>query len=373
MSNSDKVRLILLGDIFFGGDFIPLCYDKGYNPFEDLSKFIKSDDIVMGNIETTFFCGHQRPFRSPLLWSPKESIRFLEYLRLNVACLANNHIMDYGHQSMQRTKQLLSDHHIGSFGAGMNLGESMNPLIVKRNNFTFGFLGFTSNAYHVNALLSGWNKPGSPPMRTSLMIKQIKLLKKQCDFVSICLHWGHEYINVPTSSQRMLAKKVIDAGADLIIGTHPHVMQGYEIIDGKPVFYSLGNFFFPEFETINGTWHSWKEECKYSIVVFVDVLIDKIEIQVLPVKSDKYKVIVLDGEEKNKILQKLNEYNEAIEQGENNRFYIETKKEIRKKRIAYLKNRPMIFLKRGLFLLSLFNTFRFVVGIRHRFSKKDIL
>jgi len=370
MSNSDKVRLVLIGDIFMGGDFVPVCYDKDYDPFKELGKLIKADDIVICNLETTFFKGYQRPFRTPLLWSPPENIRFLESLKLDVACLANNHIMDYGYKSMQRTKRLLANHQIGFFGAGMDLHDSLRPLIIKRNNLTFGFLGFTSKAYYVNALISGWNTPGSPPIKINLIHKQIKSLKEQCDFICICLHWGHEYTNIPTRSQRILAKKIVDAGADLIIGTHPHVIQGFEVIAGKPVFYSLGNFFFPAFETISGAKHTWIEDCHYSMVVLLDIYKDRISSEILPVKFQDNKVVILSGDEKSKILSKLSAYNESMKQGKDNLLYLKDKKKIKKTFIRYLKSRPLNLFKNSLFLLSLFNMFRFIDGLRNKIAKK---
>lgn len=359
-----KNRLVLLGDVFFGGDFQADCYLKDSSPFTDIQKIIQNDDIVFANIETTFYSGHQRPFRSPLLKSPIESIRFLKDLNLDVACLANNHIMDYGTKSMLRTKSILYKNGITSFGAGIDLKQSLEPAIIERKGQKFGFIGFTSSAYHVNAVIAGWCKSGSPPLKRRLIEKQVKKLKTNCDFVCVALHWGHEYTLVPTKQQRKLAKKIIEAGADLIIGTHPHIIQGYERIHGKYVFYSLGNFFFPEFETILGKMHHWPEESQFSLVPILEISEKQVKLNVEFTRYEKQFLTLMKAGEKIKFLQKQTDLNTALKPESMHPFILESNIYVANNKKKYFKSRPKLFIKNILFLLTYIKFFRFIDGIR---------
>lgn len=369
MEDSTAFRIVLFGDIFMGGDFLPNCFRNNYSPFGNISALIQPDDVVFANVETSFFQGYQRPYRTPLLWSPPESVQFLKNLKLDVAGLANNHIMDYGTKAMWRTKNLLENNGFSTFGAGLNLKNSLIPAIIEKNGIKTGFLGFTSNAYNVRAVTSGSLMPGCPPMKLSLMVREIKKLKQLCNIVCVSLHWGHEYTNVPLQDQRTLATSLINAGADVIIGTHPHMVQGYEIINGKPVFYSLGNFFFPEFETKTGFKHTWKPGCEYSLMAMVCFKNGRIEVEVEPLKSSSDKVSVLENDEKISFISKLKEYNKAILEGSGNKLYLETLLKIKQKRTSYLKQKPKQIFKSLLEIFPLIIGFKFVEGLRLKFGK----
>ena len=244
MIYSEKIKILFLGDIFLGGDLIPFWY-KNHDPFKKLKKLIVSHDIVFANVENSFFLGPQRLFRGGHLFAPPESITGLLSLNLKVAGLANNHILDYGTKAMVQTKNLLEENGIKCVGTGLSLNDALTPVIVEIKNKRIGFQAFTTDDFFVNSVVASKFSVGSAPINEKLIKKQITEIRGDVDLLFISFHWGYEFLHYPSIEQTKLAAKCISWGADSVIGSHPHVVQGFEMIDHKPVFYSLGNFIFP--------------------------------------------------------------------------------------------------------------------------------
>jgi poly-gamma-glutamate synthesis protein (capsule biosynthesis protein) len=163
---------------------------------------------------------------------------------IDVVSLANNHVLDYGQTALLDTIQRLDDAGVAHAGAGKNIAEAAAPVIMATPAGTVAVLaaseivpgGFAATAQQpgTNAAVPNYEK----------LITAIKAAAKRTDFVIVSMHWGTEYTNTPNAGQRELAHEMIDAGADLIIGHHPHVIQGMEVYKDRLIAYSLGDFVF---------------------------------------------------------------------------------------------------------------------------------
>ena len=160
--------------------------------------------------------------------------------------LANNHIMDYGESGFSKTIEYLDKRKIKYFGAGNEKNNYNNPLIIQLNTKKIALFGYSCPTTH--PVFGGKNSNGSAYLDETKILKDICKFKNTSDMIIINLHWGDEEIKYPTPSDVNKARMFIDAGADMIIGHHAHVIQSFEKYKGKYIFYGLGNFIFPDFE-----------------------------------------------------------------------------------------------------------------------------
>ncbi|MDP2631183.1 MAG: AmmeMemoRadiSam system protein B [Candidatus Uhrbacteria bacterium] len=223
-------------------------------PWEKMERYLSGTHLTIGNLEGTVneqtsTYTYDPPFR--FVFSPESVEAMGNYI--DVVSLANNHTSDVGSAGQQETKERLTDLGIGWFGSYATPAPRYDEDI---NGFPLTFIGY--HQFQPNE---------------SALTEEIEGAKQEGRFVIVMPHWGTEYMNAPSQSQRRLAQLMIDAGADLIIGGHPHVPQGIEVIDGVPVVYSLGNFVFDQY--IPETWLA------YTIGVIIEE--DSIELHIIPV------------------------------------------------------------------------------------------
>ena len=170
----------------------------------------------------------------------REAGRVLGDLGVNIVSLANNHIGDYGRKGLEDTISVLEEHGIAWVGAGWSPDEASRPLIVEKDNRLIGILALAQP--EISAAKNG--KWGAGVLDDDVAIRKIKALSEEVDFTIACLHFGVEFFEYPTPHQVRLSRSLIDAGALLVIGHHPHVPQGYEYYKNGFIAYSLGNFIF---------------------------------------------------------------------------------------------------------------------------------
>jgi poly-gamma-glutamate synthesis protein (capsule biosynthesis protein) len=235
--------ILFCGDIMLNRGMEELVKQNSvYYPFLNIVQFLRGVDIVFANLEGPVL---KDP---PLL--PENELKFafhssmlkgIKWSKINLLSLANNHTSDMGKEGLEETRNWLEEYQIDFIGNPFSDYEGEQDLSFSTKNSVL--LAFN----RVLPLIHSQEK----------IIKEIKKVRKnnpkKCIIVSI--HWGNEYQTKSSISQRDLARKIIEAGADMIIGHHPHVVQEIELIHGKPVFYSLGNFIFDEQslpETKNG-------------------------------------------------------------------------------------------------------------------------
>lgn len=246
-ATADDTTIILTGDVLFANAF-KAAYDAGgiervVSP--ELLEQLKAADILMVNNEFPFsdrgepMADKQFTFRC----SPSY-VKALNEMGVDIASLANNHTLDYGRAALSDTFSALDGAGILYGGAGDSVERAKEVQIMEVNGKKYGFIAVSRVVPSAD-----WKiESAAPGMFTcydaTALIEVIKEAKQTCDFVTVFPHWGTEYSEQPNAVQRELAKKCMDAGADLIVGAHTHCLEGIEYIDGKPVFYSLGNFIF---------------------------------------------------------------------------------------------------------------------------------
>lgn len=197
-----------------------------------------SSDLVIGNLECPLTTAETKEDHQAINMSA--SIAAMCLLKpFNILSLANNHIRDFGEKGLKDTINALEAKDIQYFGAGRTCREALKPLKMDLNGHKIAFVGATRFA---NATKDNFG--GTASDKNRFMFKQIQELKLEGFFVVMYLHWGYEYVRIPSPRDRKIAHRCMDSGADLVIGSHPHIYQGIEDYKGKKIVYSLGNFIF---------------------------------------------------------------------------------------------------------------------------------
>jgi hypothetical protein len=236
------LSLCTVGDISFMGT-------HAERPRIDLFKGVlpsfKKCDFIVANLENPLLAGlNPVPGKCTLRASPDWAKAMLEN-GFGLVTLANNHVMDYGPDGLLSTFESLGRTGIRYFGAGKNLVDACAPLIEMVSTSRVAFLG-RSSVIVTSPCYAGEKSPGVAQFDLGETKKSIKKCKSQVNTVIVVLHWGIEHYKYPTPKQRREARELIEAGADLVIGHHPHVLQGIERIGKGLVCYSLGNFLFDD-------------------------------------------------------------------------------------------------------------------------------
>ena len=172
-------------------------------------------------------------------------VSVIQQLGTDVVLMANNHVYDYGKDAFLDTLTTLDSVGIPYVGAGRNMSEAERPIIFTVNGIKIAYVAATRAEKTIYTPEAGKDTPGV--LRTydeTHYLNVIRNAKKNADYVVASVHWGTEYLNNADSTQQKLAHEYIDAGADAVIGSHTHVLQGIEYYKNKPIMYSLGNFWF---------------------------------------------------------------------------------------------------------------------------------
>ncbi len=277
-------EVIAVGDIMLSrhvGTKIRQANDNSL-PFRKLYKHLSQADIAFANLESPFF-DQGPPITSGMVFKAEpETIEGLKLAGFDIVSLANNHFGDQGRAGMNFTFDHLARNNIQYFGAGRNKNEAYSHKIIDKNGYKFSFLSF--NSISPESYRASPNKTGlawvSSVDDLNLMELSIKKAKNESDFLIVSFHWGNEYTPNPTLFQKNAAKKAVEAGADIILAQHPHVVQAIEYINNKPVFYSLGNFVFDQM---------WSLETREGIMVRLYILKNKLLFyEIIPIFIEDY-------------------------------------------------------------------------------------
>ena len=239
-----EIKLVMFGDSMVGDPLTDMVIE-GHNPYAFMIDEFNKYDLVIGNLETTIDgVSHGTPQNKNFTFSAPE--RFADLIKeagVDVLNMANNHSMDYGGNALLWGIQKLHNIGIATFGAGENLNEAFKPYIVDVKGTKIAFIGINSAEYSIT--MATENSPGSGYFQESLVSNSIQAARNEgAQVVIVWCHWGDEHSLDVNDWQRDWARKIINAGADLIVGMHPHVREEYSQYNGKWVFYSLGNFVF---------------------------------------------------------------------------------------------------------------------------------
>lgn len=251
--NKDKVTLSFAGDISFAEGYANMSYY--HNQGDDITRCIApeviarmdSADIMMVNNEFTY-SNRGKPLggKTFTFRAKPETAANLAILSADIVSVANNHVYDYGETALLDTLDTLKQYGIPYVGAGRNLEEAKEIVYFRTGGMKIAYVSATQvERSYVFTKEASVNSPGV--LRTydpARFLEVIKKAEETSDFTVVYVHWGTEGVNQFEADQQSLGHQYIDAGADLVIGDHPHCLQGVEYYKGVPIFYSLGNFWF---------------------------------------------------------------------------------------------------------------------------------
>ncbi|CAG0951266.1 Capsule biosynthesis protein CapA [Anaerolineales bacterium] len=256
-----RTRILFTGDINLGRcvaerAIISEAYTGNYNyPFEFVAEELRTADITVGSLDGSL-SDESDPMPCPEsmnLIGPARMVEGLQFAGFDVMTIATNHVKDCGEKgfscdekSLLDTVNSLKTVGIQPTGAGNTLFDSRAPAIVERNGIRFAFLGINQIDPRVWATE---NTPGTAPLsdaHVEIVKGEINAARQIADVVIVLPHWGPEYEINPQDVQRGWAQEFIEAGASLVVGNHPHIIQPMEVFSDKLVFYSLGNFVFDQ-------------------------------------------------------------------------------------------------------------------------------
>lgn len=249
------VRIVFGGDVMLdGGPGHALA--NGEDPFADVAPLLKSADIAVCNLECTVARNGTHVLKRYTFKGRPACIPVLQQ-HFSAVCVANNHSGDYGPDGLLEEFTLLEKASLPYFGGGRDTKEAHRPLILERNGRRIALLGY--NDFPPRSSEAGDHRVGIAWLTPAKVIADIKAARTidHADFVIPMLHWGSELEPSPDDSQKALARSLIDAGADAVIGGHPHISQTVDIYKGRPIVYSLGNFVFDYFPGDPPEWTGW--------------------------------------------------------------------------------------------------------------------
>jgi len=256
-----ELRFIAVGDIMLGrGVEYWVKKNGGYKTaFEKVKHILGNGDVVFGNLECPLTSSQKGLSKNGkiVLKAAPESVTALTSAGFNLMSLSNNHIMDYYETGLFDTMELLDQNGIIYAGAGRNIDQARELAVIEKNGLKIGLLAYTDMAEIVFAgdpylsFAAGPEKSGVAPIKYEMIKEDIEKARDKVDLLAVSLHWGIEDSFKVTAEQVEFAHNLIDDGADIILGHHPHQFQGIEIYNGKPIIYSMGNILFDQNESEN--------------------------------------------------------------------------------------------------------------------------
>jgi poly-gamma-glutamate capsule biosynthesis protein CapA/YwtB (metallophosphatase superfamily) len=226
----DTVTILAVGDI-------ALASHIDVNPFVNVQSILAQKDILFGNLEVALSVSKKRAKKAHVIGAPPQKAQFLRDAGFDILNVANNHILDLGIEGLQSTLDMLDRCDLRYVGAS-DIHASPRDTFICKAGVNIGFLGYTIGRFRVS-------KPYQiNKLKRREVLTDIDRLKQKCDLVVVSLHWGTENVHYPSPDQINLAHELIDRGATLVLGHHPHVVQGIEEYGNGLIAYSLGNFNF---------------------------------------------------------------------------------------------------------------------------------
>jgi poly-gamma-glutamate capsule biosynthesis protein CapA/YwtB (metallophosphatase superfamily) len=244
-----------VGDVMLGWEVGRRIVNKGPGaPWVGVDQYFDNADLVVANLECVISrLGEPWPTKRIHLRTPLAAAESLRVGGVDIVSVANNHALDYGAEAFADTLDRLDAQGVEYAGGGANSTVAHEPLIVEENGLRIAFLGYvlpfsSRPSFHTRDWEAGANKPGLAIGTPDIVRGDVSRVRGSVDIVVVMVHGGLEYRSRPIDKQRLFAAAALDAGATLVLGHHPHVLQGYIRRDGKVVAYSLGNFVFARFE-----------------------------------------------------------------------------------------------------------------------------
>ena len=301
------MKLLFTGDINFRGLSEPnskMCSDI----LAEILPYFERADFRIINLETPLANKEKHtPIKKsgPNLICDPSTVLFLEALHADVCTLANNHIGDFGEGAVIDTLKLLDTHSIRYCGAGANIDRAYDACRLEKDGFSVSLISVCENEFGVATETSY----GSAGYNARRLMNKIKKEKQTADAVIVVFHGGNEFNPLPSPETQDRYRLICDMGADAVIAGHTHCPQGYEVYDGKPIVYSMGNFLFKSSSgrSANDSWY-------YGYMTELDIDKSGIDFCIIPYNfnSEATRITVFEGDEKRKMLRYIDSLSEII-------------------------------------------------------------
>ncbi|MFH1508758.1 MAG: CapA family protein [bacterium] len=262
-------------------------------PFKNIAEEFSAVDISFVNLEAPFYDQGPSVTEGIVFKSEPETIAGLKFAGIDIVSLANNHFGNQGQAGMKYTYNYLDENNIAYTGAGNNYTEAHTVKVLEKNGIKFGFLaynGIAPRSYEATADSAGlaWSHPDE-------IAADVEKSRPNVDVLLVSIHAGTEYTHTPNENQIVVARRAIDAGADIIVGHHPHVVQTIEKYKEGLIIYSLGNLVFDQM------WSQATREGAYVTLNFENKKLK--DLKITPVVIENYnQPRKANNEEANKIL-----------------------------------------------------------------------
>ncbi len=316
IDTKDSVNISFVGDISLADNFdiMPYYDSRGEGVYGILSTevvdIMKNSDIMVANNEFAVTNSDNKINKLYNFKAKPERLNIYKKMGIDLVSLANNHVYDYGEDGLLDTIKYLDEYDIPNVGAGKNIDEAKEAFYYIAGGYKFSFISASRAEKNVVTPNAEENKPGifwcyDP----NLLMEVIKEEKEKSDYVIVLIHWGREDSHELEDAQKETGKMYIDAGADLIIGAHAHMLQGFEFYNNKLIAYNLGDFIF-------------NRETKDTGILSITINnYGAMDYEFVPCKQDNFKTSILTGEEKVRLINDMRSYSINTNLLEDGKFY----------------------------------------------------
>lgn len=293
------MKILFASDISF--NYYPEFPGKeaAHAAMDGTARYFEAADFSVINLENVF--GRKEdctpiPKGGPNLISDPDFAEYLYALSPSAIGLANNHVYDFGEEPIYFLKDLFSSRGYTVVGAGKNVDEAYIPAVFEKDGVTVHVYAVCENEIGCGAKE---NKAGGAGYSLTRIKKALKASRAAKALPIIYFHGGNECDPFPSPGKVEMYRNFVDMGASAVIAMHTHCPQGYEMYEGAPIVYSMGNFFFPVPKTEGTRLPTWN----FGYMAELNVTEDSVRLEVLPYRFDTETHVVLDGEEKKRALE----------------------------------------------------------------------
>ena len=302
--NTDPVKILITGDFCPHNRIEDLAIKEDFGAiFNDFIDVFQGNDLNITDLECPLTTSEsKRPKTGPHQKAHPDCINILKYAGINLAAMANNHIMDYDNQGTKDTIDLCRSKDIDTIGLGRTLGDASRPYSLKIKGKRIAILNYADNEF----LKTPDNSFTCNPLDQVSLYYDIKKARQVHDFLVVIVHAGNEFYELPSPRTKRLYRYMVDLGADVVISHHTHAWSGYELYNSKPIFYGLGNFIYDWPGKLNSRWNQ-------GYVVRLNIS-EKTDFEIIPLKqcNEIPGVFHMNSEEKEVFSKEMNRLNKLI-------------------------------------------------------------
>jgi hypothetical protein len=302
--SENQIKILITGDFCPHNRIEELALKSDYaSIYNDFIDVFQGNDLNITDLECPLTeSGSTRPKTGPHQKAHPACIEILKFANIDLAAIANNHIMDYDSQGVLDTLALCNLNGIDTVGIGKTPEEARMPFSFTKKNKRIAVLNFADNEF-ISTPDGSFN---CNPLNPVQCFYDIKSARHNHDYLIVIIHAGNEFYELPSPRTKKLYRYIIDQGADVVISHHTHSFSGYEIYDSKPIFYGLGNFLYDWPGNINKRWNQG-----YVVKLYIS---EKREFEIIPLKqcNENPGVFHLNEQEAREFRQEIDRLNVII-------------------------------------------------------------